>query len=273
MPNCIVHLYHHALRHGESNIVLFPSPFQHQVPHNRNSLFDIQQGDSPAPPIPNDLQSICHIVLIPNTFQSAHCKCQIPCKVCNTHLPYIHTSINPDLSIIYIDSFNFENDRSCAVVAAGDHDFIVIHPTVHDAPSLQRRVDVAADGIPRFGTERNALRSAVRCSRRLQAAFVRRTGFHKCSSTHVPEIIPFIVAVKQEFITNMVAGAFAAVRHGAVLRLQIWKQLFVQYGYFYSVFHRVSLLANSNSLCSRYKGFRKYTMSTSRTPASKMGWS
>ena len=97
MPNCIVHLYHHALRHGESNIVLFPSPFQHQVPRNRNSLFDIQQGDSPALPIPNDLQSICHIVLIPNIFQSAHCKCQIPCKVCNTHLPYIHTSINPDL--------------------------------------------------------------------------------------------------------------------------------------------------------------------------------
>ena len=144
----------------------------------------------------------------------------------------IFSFINHDLSIICIDSFNFENDRSCAVVAAGDHDFIVIHPTVHDAPALQRRVDITADGVPRFRAERHTLRSAVRCFWRLQTAFVRRTGFHKCSSTHVPEIIPFIVAVKQEFITNMVAGAFAAVRHGAVLRLQLREQLLVQYGYF-----------------------------------------
>ena len=175
---------------------------------------------------------------------------------------------NSDLSIIYIDSFNFENNRSCTVVAAGNHDFIVIHPTVHDAPSLQRRVDVAADGIPRFGTERNALRSAVRCSRRLQAAFVRRTGFHKCSSTHVPEIISLIVAIKHKLIANTVTRALAAVRHGAVLRLQLWKQLFVQYGYFYSVFYRVSLLANSDFLRAYYKGFRKYAMSTNCTPAS-----
>ena len=153
---------------------------------------------------------------------------------------------NYSLSIIYIDSFNFENNRSCTVVAAGNHDFIVIHPTVHDAPSLQRRVDVAADGVPRFRAERHTLRSAVRCSRRLQAAFLRRTGFHKCSSTHVPEIISLIVAIKHKLIANTVTRTLAAVRHGAVLRLQLWKQLFVQYGYFYSVFYRVSLLANSD---------------------------
>jgi len=83
-----------------------------------------------------------------------------------------------------------------------------------------------------------------------------------------------------DFLVRQYAGRYALLqvgtgdsRHGAVLCLQIWKQLFVQYGYFYSVFHRVSLLANSNSLCSRYKGFRKYTMSTSCTPASQMGWS
>ena len=121
MPNCIVHLYHHALRHGESNIVLFPSPFQHQVPHNRNSLFDIQQGDSPAPPIPNDLQSICHIVLIPNIFQSAHCKCQIPCRACNTNFPCIHTSKFPFISLVSPanDTVNPASDPNAAFVRSG----------------------------------------------------------------------------------------------------------------------------------------------------------
>lgn len=92
MPNYIVHLYHHARRHGESNTMPFPDLFLHQVRHSRNNLFDIQLRDTPALPKPNVLQSTCHIVLIPNIFQSTHCKYPILCRVCNTHLPYIHTS-------------------------------------------------------------------------------------------------------------------------------------------------------------------------------------
>ena len=177
-------------------------------------------------------------------------------------------TVNWKLLFCNIDSFNFEDNRSCTIVAAGDHDLVIIHPAMHDAPALQRRINISADGVPCLGAERNALRSAVCRSRRLQTAFVRRTGFHKRSRPHVPEIISRIVAIKHKFIANIVAGTFAAVRCSAVLRLQLREELLVQYGYFYSVFQRVSLLANNNSLCARYKGFRKYTMSTSCTPAS-----
>ena len=81
-----------AQRHGESNTAPFPSLFLHQAHHSRNNLFDIQLRDTPALPKPNVLQSTCHIALISNTFQSAHCKYPILCRVCNTHFPYIHTS-------------------------------------------------------------------------------------------------------------------------------------------------------------------------------------
>ena len=69
---------------------------------------------------------------------------------------------------------------------------------MHDTPTLQRRIDISADGIPSFGTERNALRSAVCCPRRLQATLVRLARPHQRSRAHVPEIIPFIVAEKQK---------------------------------------------------------------------------
>ena len=99
MPNYIVHLYHHAQRHGESNTMPFPCLFLRQVRHSRNNLFDIRPGDTPALPKPNVLQSTCHIVLIPNTFQSTRCKYLIPCRACNTRLPYIHT---PPIPICFI---------------------------------------------------------------------------------------------------------------------------------------------------------------------------
>ncbi len=76
-------------------------------------------------------------------------------------------SINRYFLLFTIDTLDFENYRSRSVVATGYHNFIVVHPAVHNASALKRRVDVAADGIPRFGTERNALRSAVRRSGRL----------------------------------------------------------------------------------------------------------
>ena len=36
--------------------------------------------------------AVGEIFPIPNIFQSTHCKCLIPCKACNTHLPCIYTS-------------------------------------------------------------------------------------------------------------------------------------------------------------------------------------
>ena len=70
----------------------FPGLSLHQVLHSRNNLFGIQPRDTPDLPKPNVLQNTYHIVLISNTFQSTHCKYLILCRVCNTPLPYIHTS-------------------------------------------------------------------------------------------------------------------------------------------------------------------------------------
>ena len=40
------------------------------------------------------------------------------------------------LLLLAVEAFYFEDDRSCAVVAAGDHHFVVIHPAVHDRSAL-----------------------------------------------------------------------------------------------------------------------------------------
>ena len=126
---------------------------------------------------------------------------------------------NATLFSFTIYSLYFEDDRSCSIVAAGNHDLVIIHPAVHDAPALQRRVDIAADGIPRFGTERHTIRPAVCRPRRLQADFVWLARLYQRTRTHVPEVIPLIVAVKQKLITHIITGAFAAVRYGTVFLL------------------------------------------------------
>ena len=37
----------------------------------------------------------------------------------------------------YINSFYFENDRSCAIIAAGNHNLVIICPSVHDCAALK----------------------------------------------------------------------------------------------------------------------------------------
>ena len=118
-----------------------------------------------------------------------------------------------------IYSLYFKDDRSCSIVAAGNHNLIILRPAMHDASTLQSRINITADSIPSLRTERNTFCSAMHRSRRLQTTLIRFAGFHKCSRTHVPEVVPLIVAVKQKLITHIIAGAFAAVRYGAVFLL------------------------------------------------------
>jgi len=54
------------------------------------------------------------------------------------------------MSGLDIDALNFEDEWPRSVVAAGDHDPVVLCPAVHNGTALQRGVDIAADGIPRL---------------------------------------------------------------------------------------------------------------------------
>ena len=52
-----------------------------------------------------------------------------------------------------VDALDLENDRPRAVVAAGDHHAVVVRPALHNGASLQCRVHVPADGVPRLTAE------------------------------------------------------------------------------------------------------------------------
>ena len=71
------------------------------------------------------------------------------------------------LLLFTIDTLDFENHRSCSVITTGYHNFIVVHPTVHNASTLKCRVNLTTYSVPRFRTKRNALCSAMSRSGRL----------------------------------------------------------------------------------------------------------
>ena len=52
-----------------------------------------------------------------------------------------------------IDAFDFENDRPRPIIAAGDHNPLIIGPAMHDRTALQGRIHIAADGIPGLPAE------------------------------------------------------------------------------------------------------------------------
>ena len=52
-----------------------------------------------------------------------------------------------------VNTFNLENDRPGAVIAASDHHAIVIRPAFHDGTALERGINVPADSIPCLSTE------------------------------------------------------------------------------------------------------------------------
>lgn len=137
--------------------------------------------------------------------------------------------------LFHIDSLNLKNDRPGAVVAAGNHDAVVLRPSMHDAAALKCSINIAADGIPCLGAEGHTFCSAVRGARRLKTSFIGCTGFHQRAGTGMPIIIPLIIAIEQEFIPDIETGTFSAVRHSAVLLLQFREKFLVDNGYFASV--------------------------------------
>jgi hypothetical protein len=54
---------------------------------------------------------------------------------------------------LLVNALQFENDWPCAIVATGDHDFLIVSPATHDGTTLKSGIDIAADAVPRFGTE------------------------------------------------------------------------------------------------------------------------
>ena len=52
-----------------------------------------------------------------------------------------------------VDSFDLENDRSCAVITACDHHTVVVGPTLHNGAALKSSVHIPADSIPFFTAE------------------------------------------------------------------------------------------------------------------------
>lgn len=53
----------------------------------------------------------------------------------------------------------------------------------------------------------------------------------------MPEIIPFVVPVKNKFIAHIKAGTFSAIRNGTILCLKFREQLFINYSHFTPIFH------------------------------------
>ena len=78
-------------------------------------------------------------------------------------------------------------------------------------------------------------------------------GFGQRVDTHVPEIVPHIIAVEFKFISHVVTGAHAEGRVGAILLLQLRIQFFVQNSYLFITIHL--LYSRESHHISRYSGF------------------
>ena len=110
-----------------------------------------------------------------------------------------------------IDALDLEYDRSRTVIATSDHHPVVVGPTLHDGPSLQGGVNVAADGVPRLPAE-----SAVH---------------------QVVEVILLGRPFEQEGVPFLEEGARTGMGIGQVFLLVISEALGLQYGYLALVFH------------------------------------
>ena len=60
----------------------------------------------------------------------------------------------------------------------------------------------------------------------------------------MPEIISFIITIKNKFIANIIARARTRIRVRAILLLQFWSCSFIYYRYFHFMFHNTSILYN-----------------------------
>ena len=104
-----------------------------------------------------------------------------------------------------VDAFDLEHDRTGAVVAAGDHDALVVSPVLHDGAACKRRIDVAADGVPclRAGEGRVEL------------------------SPEVVEVVLSGLALEQVFLSDFKAGAGTAFGVCEIVLLELGEQLLI----------------------------------------------
>ena len=131
--------------------------------------------------------------------------------------------------VVDINAFNFEYDRSGAVIAAGDHHLFVIRPAIHDLTALQRGIDVTTDAVPGFRTEGFF---GSPCG---FVGIVRRLG--EGVETQLPVIVTPVVTAEQKFIPGVETGTRTGLGIGQVFFLQIRKDFGFQNGDFALVFH------------------------------------
>ena len=72
-----------------------------------------------------------------------------------------------------IYAFYFKYYWPCSIIAAGNHDAVILCPTMHYTATLKCCVYVMTDSIPCFRAERYSFASTVSSSRGLQASFIR----------------------------------------------------------------------------------------------------
>jgi hypothetical protein len=116
-----------------------------------------------------------------------------------------------------IDSLDLEDDRPRAIVAAGNHDPIVICPALHDRATLQRCVHIPADGIPGFAAE--------------------------LSIHQVIEIILLRRALEEKGIARFEERTRARLGISQILFLKVWKTLRFQNRYPAFVLHIAASLS------------------------------
>lgn len=110
------------------------------------------------------------------------------------------------LVLRYVDALYLEDDRACAVVAAGYHHALIVGPAVHDVAALQGGIDIATHSIPRLTTE-PAVHQMV------EVVLLRRT-------------------VKDERIARLEARTWSRLGVGKILLLELWKHLGFENSYF-----------------------------------------
>ena len=141
-----------------------------------------------------------------------------------------------------VDALQLEDYWACAIVAAADHLVLPLHPSPHNRSALQARVDVARNGIPRLG--------AVRAPWATGDGVGVGVGSRQRAEAALPEMVLVAVALEQELVAHVVAGARSRLLVRAVALLQLGEQLLVDYRHFHLVLHGGSaFLLNCEVVC------------------------
>ena len=120
----------------------------------------------------------------------------------------------------FVKSFDFEDDWACAIIAASNHDAVVIGPSVHNRAALKCGIDISADAVPGFSTRK----------------------FRFPVASEMPKIVFTVGALKNEFVADMKAWAHAAFWICKIFLLEIGMQFLIDDGDFANMFHRKPFL-------------------------------